>query len=277
MAAGFALTLAAAVLGWWRPWQAAEPTPPAPMAAAKPPVDDPRPLDAATQPKPPSVATAAQVKPDKPAEPGPVAAASSPAELPATLPSLTAATPAAPVAQPAPAPLTPLTPAPPPVAAAEPLPSAAPVARTRREASAPEAPPQAAETAQPRRSEPSPRKTAQASPASPPAVPVAAAPVPIRAASPADDAADASSPTNRKTSAGRILSIHELPPAIRGSLPRLSISGVAAAPNAGKSWALINDRLVQEGEEIEPGLTLTSAAKDGVVLDYKGYRFRAQQ
>ena len=31
------------------------------------------------------------------------------------------------------------------------------------------------------------------------------------------------------------------------------------------------------GARVEPGLRLTSAAKDGVVLDFKGYRFRAQQ
>ncbi|NMG45416.1 GspB domain-containing protein, partial [Aromatoleum toluvorans] len=154
---------------------------------------------------------------------------------------------------------------------------AAPVARTRRETAAPEAPPPAAETARTRRSESGARKTAEASPASPPAVPAAAAPAPARAATAPDNAGETSPPANRKPSDGRILSIHELPPAIRGSLPRLSISGVAAAPNAGKSWALINDRLVQEGDEVEPGLTLTSAAKDGVVLDYKGYRFRAQQ
>ncbi|NMG46303.1 hypothetical protein GPA22_21520 [Aromatoleum toluvorans] len=96
VAAVFALTLAAAVLGWWRPWQAAEPKPSAPIAATKPPVDDPRPLDAAGPPKQQSVATAPQVTPDKPAEPGPVAAAPAPAESPAVPPSVPAAAPAAP-------------------------------------------------------------------------------------------------------------------------------------------------------------------------------------
>ena len=145
----------------------------------------------------------------------------------------------------------------PPVAATEPAKTAAPVAKTP----AAEPPPLAAESAAVRRSEPGARKPAESAP------PRAAATAP----------ANPPPAANRKGSDGRILSLHELPPAVRSSLPRLNISGYASAPDSGKRMVVINDRLVQEGEEIEPGVTLTSADKDGVVLDFQGYRFRAQQ
>lgn len=196
-AAGFALALAAAVLGWWQPWQAAEPRSSSPT-------------------------------------PAPVTKATDDARPPAP---------------------------------------AAPVAQAQREISAPKAPPQAAETVRPPRSEPDPRITAAV-----PTLPPPAPPAPVRAATAARNTPEPSSTASRRASGvARILGIDELPPAVRSSLPRLEISGFAAAPDAGKRMVVINDRLVQEGDEVEPGLRLTSAAKDSVVLDFKGYRFRAPQ
>ena len=267
LAAGFALALAAAILGWWRPWQVAAPHPAAPAPVAKAaetpqqtagaqPMPQPAPPPQARQDVPagPSQSTTVPTALAEPA--APLAVAPQPAPLAAAVPA----------SQPA---LAPLAPVRPPAAAPEPTKTAAPVSRTRSEPPAPEIQTQAAEGTPVRRSESGSRKSAESAPPSPSPAPAAR----IATASPAAPAPAA----NRKGSAGRILSIHELPPAVRGSLPRLEISGFAAAPDSGKRMVVINDRLVQEGEEVVPGVTLTSAEKDGVVLDFQGYRFRAQQ
>ncbi|AKU13303.1 hypothetical protein AzCIB_3410 [Azoarcus sp. CIB] len=238
LAAGFALALAlaAAILGWWRPWQVSEPQP---------------------------AATPQQASQNVQADAGRTLALAAPA-------AAQPAPPPAPLAAAAPPTLEPLAPAHPPAAVPEPAKTAVPVSKTRPEPSTPELPAQAARSAPVPRSESASRKTAESAPPSPPPAPAATR---IAAATPAAPAPA----VNRKRSDGRILSIHELPPAVRGSLPRLDISGFAAAPDSGKRMVVINDRLVQEGEEVVPGVTLTSAEKDGVVLDFQGYRFRAQQ
>lgn len=262
LAAGFALALAAAILGWWRPWQAA----PAPVAkAAETPQQT---VGAQPIPQPPPPPQAIQ---DVPA--GPSQSATAPTALAEPAAPQAVAPPPAPLAAAAPASqptLAPLAPVRPPAAAPEAARTAAPVSRARREAPAPEIQTQAADVAPVRRSESGSRKSAEPAASAPSPAPAATR---IATASPAAPAPAAS----RKRSDGRILSIHELPPAVRGSLPRLDISGFAAAPDSGKRMVVINDRLVQEGEEVVPGVTLTSAEKDGVVLDFQGYRFRAQQ
>ncbi|NMG30764.1 general secretion pathway protein GspB [Aromatoleum evansii] len=222
LAASFALALAAAVLGWWRPWQAAEPQP-----ATTPPQATRNVQAEAAR----SVALAAPAAPQ--------AVALQPAPPPAP-PAVTA--PAAPPA------LAALAPEPRPAAAPQAAKTAPPVPTTRRDPPASERP-----------------------------APVARSTPPALSATRIATATPAASAPTRKASDGRILNIHELPPAVRGSLPRLDISGFAAAPDSDKRMVVINDRLVQEGEEVAPGLTLTSAGKDGVVLDFQGYRFRAQQ
>lgn len=226
LAAGFALALAAAILGWWRPWEARSPHSATPAIAGN--TDAPHQGAAAAQAAPLPAPTVPQASP-------PQARADVPTQ---TEPPAPPAPPAPSQPSPPPAALEPLAPPRPPLAAPAAARAAAPVAKPRRE---------------PTPAEPTPAPQAAASPATP--APVA----------------------SRKAPDGRILSIHELPPAVRSSLPRLDISGFAAAPDSGKRMVVINDRLVQEGEEVVPGVTLTSAAKDGVVLDFQGYRFRAQQ
>ncbi|MCC4118708.1 general secretion pathway protein GspB [Aromatoleum toluclasticum] len=249
LTAGFAVALAAAILGWWRPWQASQPATAAPTPTAV--------ATAAEAPRRPAAGEQteqrpAQAKQDVLAEAGQAAtpaplAAPSPV-APRTAPSEPAPAAAAPVAPPA---LEPLAPVRTPAAAPEPAKTVAPVAKARREPPESERPAPTAEAAPIRRSESSQGKSTEGTPPAPAA--------------------------SRKRPDGRILNMHELPAAVRSSLPRLSISGFAAAPDSGKRMVVINDRLVQEGEEVVPGVTLTSAEKDAVVLDYQGYRFRAQQ
>ena len=56
-------------------------------------------------------------------------------------------------------------------------------------------------------------------------------------------------------------------------MPPLVISGYMHDEQAG-SMAIINDKLVHEGEEIAPGLRLEKILGDGALFDFKGHQFR---
>lgn len=55
-------------------------------------------------------------------------------------------------------------------------------------------------------------------------------------------------------------------------IPPISISGYIRDDEAG-GMAMINDRLVREGEEVSPGLRLEKILPEGAVFNYKGRRF----
>lgn len=55
-------------------------------------------------------------------------------------------------------------------------------------------------------------------------------------------------------------------------LPPLRISGYVRDSGEG-GMAMINDKLVREGEEVSPGLRLEKILPDGAVFNYKGHRF----
>lgn len=96
----------------------------------------------------------------------------------------------------------------------------------------------------------------------------AAPPAPVAAQSPAKAAAGAQG----------LLAFSELPPAIQQALPNLSISGYVQYPgdspgDADKRMVGIGDRIVQQGDEISPGLKVEQIAGDRVIFGYKGFRF----
>ncbi len=130
--------------------------------------------------------------------------------------------------------------APPPAAAAAPPPGAAVVAPAPVVRAAPaEAPaPKPAPVPQPVAT--AVRKAAPAAAASPPAA--AAAALELGEASPKD-------------------------------MPAMSIAGYIRDDQAG-SMAMINDKLVREGEEVAPGLRLEKILSEGAIFSYKGQRFR---
>lgn len=66
----------------------------------------------------------------------------------------------------------------------------------------------------------------------------------------------------------------ELPDPIRSRLPPLTVSGYAYAVEAAQRMAVINERVVQEGDEAAPGVTVEHIDSDGLVLSFRGYRFR---
>jgi general secretion pathway protein B len=74
--------------------------------------------------------------------------------------------------------------------------------------------------------------------------------------------------------AGQVVAYRDLPAEIRESVPKVSFGGFAGGDEADGRVAFINNRLVKEGEEVSPGVRLERVGTDGVVLSYKGHRFR---
>jgi general secretion pathway protein B len=151
-----------------------------------------------------------------------------------------AATPAAPATQPA------RTPAPVPAAAATaiaeadtPKPSA-PVAKAPPKAAKPKAKP--AQAKAPRESE-----------ATPPAATASARPAPAEESIPA---------------------LRELPEALQRTIPPITVGGYIYAARPADRSVLINKRLVRDGDQISPGLTLEKMTPNSMVFNYNGTRFR---
>lgn len=57
-------------------------------------------------------------------------------------------------------------------------------------------------------------------------------------------------------------------------IPDITITVHAFAPERGERLAGINGRLLREGEEVSPGLRLERITEEGVILNFKGHRFR---
>jgi general secretion pathway protein B len=74
--------------------------------------------------------------------------------------------------------------------------------------------------------------------------------------------------------AASIATLRELPAEIQQQIPPLAISGYIYASNSADRSVLINQKLLREGDEVSPGLTLEKLLPKGMVLSYKGYRFR---
>lgn len=72
----------------------------------------------------------------------------------------------------------------------------------------------------------------------------------------------------------KVVSMAELPPAIQQEIPKMSISGYAYSNVPKERTVGINDRLLQEGDTLAPGLRLEQINPDSLVFSYKKYRFR---
>jgi general secretion pathway protein B len=84
-------------------------------------------------------------------------------------------------------------------------------------------------------------------------------------------------PGREKVAAGptdRVYSLSELPSAVRSTLPEFKVSGHAYSPDRQTRVARVNDKIVQEGQELAPGLRVEEIIPDGIVFSYQGYRFR---
>lgn len=69
-------------------------------------------------------------------------------------------------------------------------------------------------------------------------------------------------------------SLAELPLSIQQEIPAMTIPLHAYSSNPVDRLVSINGRLLREGESLAPGLRLEQITPDGLLLSYKGYRFR---
>lgn len=126
-------------------------------------------------------------------------------------------------------------------------------------------------------------------PASLAAPPVPAAPAPVAApageipstAVPAtppvgapETAAAVSAPEPVPPADGRVLDLSELPAAVRAELPKLVVSGHVWSEEPALRLLGVDDRLLHEGGEAAPGVSLREITPSGAVFVFKGWHFR---
>jgi len=106
------------------------------------------------------------------------------------------------------------------------------------------------------------------SPGIPVVLPVAS-PEPVSAVS-----ASASEPEETPPADGRVLDLAELPATISAELPKLLVSGHVWSEEPSMRLLSVDDRLLREGGEAAPGVSLQEITPEGAVFVFKGWRFR---
>lgn len=71
----------------------------------------------------------------------------------------------------------------------------------------------------------------------------------------------------------RVPNFGELAPDVRSRLPQLSVSGATYSANPEHRMLIINGQVLQEGQEVQPGLRLESIGPRSAVLDHQGLRY----
>jgi general secretion pathway protein B len=103
-----------------------------------------------------------------------------------------------------------------------------------------------------------------ATPAPAPVLPILAAPAP-----------PAPSPTAPKPPADATLPrVADLDPVARSTLPPLKISGATHADNPALRMLIVDGQVLQEGQDIAPGLRLESIGPRAAVINHQGRRMR---
>ncbi|KRB84932.1 general secretion pathway protein GspB [Noviherbaspirillum sp. Root189] len=176
------------------------------------------------------------------------------------------------------APVTPIPPQVPAPATTQPAPPS-PAPTKAETPPAPEAPPKAtrespSEAPQARAEKPA-RKPVEKKPARESDASKKPAPATAPAA-PADSPAAATNTTpSAPATEPAVGSVRDLPPQIQQQIPAFTISGYIYSANKADRSVLINKRLLRDGDEIAPGLTLERMTPSGMILNYKGYRYRS--
>jgi general secretion pathway protein B len=151
-----------------------------------------------------------------------------------------------------------------------PTPTPEPAAQAVSQAPAPAPVAAAPEPVLPILAPPRPEPVAPARPA--PAAATAKAPAPgATAAAPA--AAPAAPAAANPPSATAIRSFADLPPEVRAQLPAVSVSGATYSKDAAVRMLIANGKVVQEGQEIAPGLKLETIGQRSAVLNHQGMRY----
>jgi general secretion pathway protein B len=72
----------------------------------------------------------------------------------------------------------------------------------------------------------------------------------------------------------RLPTLAELPPAVRGDVPKIAFGGYMYSPNPADRLVLVDKALRREGEQVAPGLVLEKLLPRGAVMNFRGYRYR---
>jgi general secretion pathway protein B len=75
-------------------------------------------------------------------------------------------------------------------------------------------------------------------------------------------------------SGGKTYNLSELPTDVRRGLPEFRISGHAYSPEPQTRVVRINEKILQEGQDLASGVRVEEIVPAGVILSYQGYRFR---
>ena len=71
-----------------------------------------------------------------------------------------------------------------------------------------------------------------------------------------------------------VIAMEKLPLSIRQELPKMTISVHAYSDTPENRLVGIGSRILREGDYVVPGLQLEEITPDGMILSYRGYRFR---
>lgn len=112
-------------------------------------------------------------------------------------------------------------------------------------------------------------------PASPTARTTAAPGKAPTATPPAEAPAQAAKPATAETpsSSNPVRTFAELSPEVRAQLPAVNVSGSTYSKDAAVRMLIVNGKVVQEGQEIAPGLKLETIGQRSAVLNHQGMRY----
>jgi general secretion pathway protein B len=71
----------------------------------------------------------------------------------------------------------------------------------------------------------------------------------------------------------KLYKLSELPPSVKNSLPDFSITAFLYSEQPSGRMARINERMMREGQEVEPGVRIEEIVSNGVILSYKKFHF----
>jgi general secretion pathway protein B len=68
--------------------------------------------------------------------------------------------------------------------------------------------------------------------------------------------------------------LRELPEQIQLEIPQLAVGGYIYSQVQAERFILVNKKLLHEGDQLAPDLTLEKMLPNGLIFNYKGYRYR---
>ncbi len=116
-----------------------------------------------------------------------------------------------------------------------------------------------------------PPRPAPAAPKAPAAD--SAPPVQAPTAAPAGNGATATAPPAAQAAAPAIPSFGQLSAEARAQLPAVNVSGSTYSQNPALRMLIANGKVVQEGQDIAPGLRLETIGPRSAVLNHQGLRY----